>query len=280
MSSVSLNTNTAFILHQRALKNATQDSSDSIEKLATGKRINRAGDDAAGLSIQAKAISQIGSLRQAQKNVAASRDMLTQIDTIVTGYRDIISDIRELTIQAYNGTNSENELAAIQTQINEHVKSFVAISQSASPYFSLSNPYGTISIQYGSDDLDTRAILGVGGGLNLAPLDTFNVGSTTVAAYDGTTFGKSGNLATLNAHFASTPAFNDRYGARISRLDTQYDFNEQRIIGLESLKSHVTDTDMAEESSKLAKEQIKQRTAASVLTQANSQAGFILNLLP
>ena len=279
MSSVSLNTNTAFILNQRALKNATQDSSDSIEKLATGKRINRAGDDAAGLSIQAKAISQIGSLRQAQKNLTAGRDMLTQVDTIVTGYRDIISDIRELTIQAYNGTNSENELAAIQTQINEHVKSLVAISQSASPYFSLSNPSGTISIQYGSDDLDTRAILGVGG-LNLAPLDTFNVGSTTVAAYDGTTFGKSGNLATLDAHFASTPDFNDRYGGRIVYLDTKYDFNEQRIIGLESLKSHVTDTDMAEESSKLAKEQIKQRTAASVFTQANSQAGFILNLLP
>ena len=277
MSSVSLNTNTAFILHQRALKNATQDSSDSIEKLATGKRINRAGDDAAGLSIQAKAVSQISSLKQAQKNTTAARDMLTWADDTIVGTRDIVNDIRELTIQAYNGTNSENELAAIQTQINEHLKSIAAIQQSPFPSISLSNPL--VSVQYGSNDSNTKVILGVGAP-SLTPLDTFNVGSTTVAAYDGVTFGKNGNLATIDSFGVFTPAFIDRYGGRIAYLDTQYDFNEQRIIGLESLKSHVTDTDMAEESSKLAKEQIKQRTAASVLTQANSQAGFILNLLP
>ncbi len=280
MSSVSLNTNTAFILHQRALKNATQDSSDSIEKLATGKRINRAGDDAAGLSIQAKAISQIGSLKQAQKNVAASRDMVDHLDNILQASNNITQKIRELTVQAYNGTNSENELAAIQTQVNEHVKSLYRLQQSASsPYYSIPNPTAGVLTQYGPDDSDRGIILG-GSGIGVSTLLNFNVGSTTVAAYDGTTFGKSGNLATVDAYYTSTPAFNDRYGARISRLDTQYDFNEQRIIGLESLKSHVTDTDMAEESSKLAKEQIKQRTAASVLTQANSQAGFILNLLP
>ena len=279
MSSVSLNTNTAFILHQRALKNATQDSSDSIEKLATGKRINRAGDDAAGLSIQAKAISQIGSLKQAQKNVAASRDMLTHVDTILRSGMDIAQKIRELTIQAYNGTNSEDELAAIQRQVNEHVKSLYRLEPAgSSPYFRIPNATGVV-MQYGPDDSDRGSILG-GWGVGALTFLNFNVGSNTVAAYDGTTFGKSGNLATVDSYFASTPAFNDRYGGRISRLDTQYDFNEQRIIGLESLKSHVTDTDMAEESSKLAKEQIKQRTAASVLTQANSQAGFILNLLP
>ena len=279
MSSVSLNTSTAFILNQRALKNATQDSSDSIEKLATGKRINRAGDDAAGLSIQAKAISQIGSLRQAQKNIAASRDLFDHLSNIFQATKDITQKIRELTVQAYNGTNSENELAAIQTQVNEHVKSLYSLQQSASsPYFPIPNPTGFL-MQYGPNDSDIGIALGASR-IGVSTFRSFNVGSTTVSAYNGTTFGKNGNLATVDAYYASTPAFNDRYGARISRLDTQYDFNEQKIIGLESLKSHVIDTDMAEESSKFAKQQLKQRTAASVLTQANSQAGFILNLLP
>jgi flagellin len=268
---------TGFMSYERVLKNATQDSSGSVEKLTTGKRINRAGDDVAGLSIQAKAVSQIGSLKQAQKNITATRDMLTWADDTIVGPRDIVHDIRELTIQAYNGTNSENELAAIQTQINEHLKSIAAIQQSPFPSISLSNPL--VSVQYGSNDSNTKVILGVGAS-SLTPLDTFNVGSTTVAAYDGVTFGKNGNLATIDSFGAFTPAFMDRYGGRIAYLDNTYDFNEQQIIGLETLQSHVSDTDIAEESSKFAKEQLKQRTAASILTQANSQASFILDLLP
>jgi flagellin len=93
----------------------------NIEKLSTGFRINRAADDAAGLSISEKLTSQIRGLEKAEQNIGDCISLVQTAEGALSIVQDNIQRIRELMVQGANGTNSENELAAIQREINARV---------------------------------------------------------------------------------------------------------------------------------------------------------------
>jgi len=128
--SIVVNTNTQSIFAQRALGKNTLNLQKSIEKLSTGSKINKAADDAAGLSISEKLTSQIRGLQKAKQNAGDGISMIQTAEGALSIVHDNLQRVRELVVQAKNGTNSSAELDSIQREINERVSTIEDISGS------------------------------------------------------------------------------------------------------------------------------------------------------
>ena len=153
---VIINTNTQSLFAQRSLRKNTTMVGKSIERLSTGLRINRAGDDAAGLSITQKMTTLIRGMDQAKRNIGDGMAMISTIDGALATVQDNLQRIRELSVQAYNGTNSEDELAAIQREINERVQAIDDMGNQAKfNGVNLLDGAQDITLQIGAEDGNT-----------------------------------------------------------------------------------------------------------------------------
>jgi flagellin len=122
---LTVNTNTQSIFAQRALSKNTLALQRSIEHLSTGYRINRAGDDAAGLSISEKMTSQVKGLDKAKQNSSDGISLIQTAEGALSVIQDNMQRIRELMVQGSNGTNGQSEQDALQREINERVTTIV-----------------------------------------------------------------------------------------------------------------------------------------------------------
>ena len=113
-----VNTNTQSLFAQRALRTNTRNLERNIERLSTGFRINRAADDAAGLSIANKLTTQTRGLEKAMQNASDGISLIQTAEGGLSVIQENLQRIRELVVQGVNGTNGENEKAAIQREIN------------------------------------------------------------------------------------------------------------------------------------------------------------------
>jgi flagellin len=120
--SVVVNTNTQSIFAQRALGANTLNLQRNIERLSTGFRINRAADDAAGLSISEKLTARINGFNKAKQNASDGISLVQTAEGSLGIIQDNFQRIRELLVQGINGTNSVNEKNAIQNEINERIQ--------------------------------------------------------------------------------------------------------------------------------------------------------------
>ena len=124
-----INTNTQSLFAQRALGKNTFDLQKSVEKLSTGFKINRAGDDAAGLSISEKMTAQIKGLEKAKQNASDGISLIQTGEGALAVIQDTLQRIRELVVQGTNGTNGADEADAIQREINERVQTIQDIAE-------------------------------------------------------------------------------------------------------------------------------------------------------
>jgi flagellin len=205
--SIYVNTNVQSIFAQRALGGNTFNLQKSIEKLSTGYRINRASDDAAGLSISEKLTSQIRGLEKAEQNIGDGISMVQTAEGALSIVQDNVQRIRELMVQGANGTNSENELAAIQREINARVTTVADITAATefnnktllTGAVASATAFGNTTLQTGSDQgqttsvdftqINTSTTVTTAGsiGEGAVALNTLSVGSTGVAAGSGNT---------------------------------------------------------------------------------------------
>jgi len=126
---VIINTNNASLFAARAVRNAASQDAKSIEKLSSGLRINRAGDDAAGLSISEKLNTKLRGIRQAERNINDAFGVLDYAYSGIEYAKEQFQRVRELWVQAENGTNGIDERDSIQREINERIKSIVRFRQ-------------------------------------------------------------------------------------------------------------------------------------------------------
>ena len=113
-----INTNTMSLTAQRALSNAQDMQATAMERLSTGKRINSAADDSAGLAIAEKFTAQINGLNQAVKNASAADNLAQTAESALVEITDIVQRMRELTVQASNSTLSASDRSAIKSELN------------------------------------------------------------------------------------------------------------------------------------------------------------------
>ena len=300
---LTVNTNTQSIFAQRALRTNTGELQKSTEKLSTGLRINRAGDDAAGLSITNKMTTLIRGMNQARRNIGDGVAMISTIDGALGTVQDNLQRVRELTVQAVNGTNGTEEKDAIQREINERVQAINDMGNQATfNGVNLLKGTANITLQTGANDGQTLTMytsagtsaatgfrinyssttlgsLGEGSGLQLS---AFTVGSTNVKTLSGATSATAtaSGLASLDTMINNVSRMRAQVGAYENSLGSNMAYLDRYSESLEGARSRVRDVDVAEESGKYVRSQILQQSASSMLSQANSAPQLALSLLP
>jgi len=298
-----VNTNTQSLFAQRALRQNTGMVQKSIEKLSTGYRINRAGDDAAGLSISNKMTTLIRGMDQAKRNIGDGIGMISTIDGALGTVQDNLQRIRELTVQALNGTNSNDERDAIQREVNERVTAINDMgTQATFNGVNLLKGTANITLQIGASDgnsltmytsAGTSAATGflinyssttvgsIGEGTTLQ-LSAFTVGSANVKTLSGTTSATATANALLNldSMINNVSRMRSQVGAYENSLSSNMDYLDRYSESLRGARSRVQDVDVAAESADTSRAQILQQSAAAMLSQANATPQIALNLLP
>ena len=174
---LAVNTNTQSLFAQRALSKNTYYMQRSLEQLSTGFKINKAADDAAGLSISEKMTSEIKGLKKAKQNAMDGISMIQTAEGALSIVQDNIQRIRELTVQSLNETNDIEELNAIQREINERLKTIDAISKATK--------FNGISIIYDNSAAGDNQDIVLQTGANFGQITTINFGSQTASAETG-----------------------------------------------------------------------------------------------
>ena len=163
---VVVNTNTQSIFAQRALNGNTMNLQRTVERLSTGFRINRAADDAAGLSITEKMTSKIRGMDQAKRNINDAIALIQTSEAALGTVQDNLQRIRELSVQALNGSNGLEERNAIQREINERIGVIETVAKQSNfngvqlISTNKNDPPGTndIQLQAGPDQVDRVTI--------------------------------------------------------------------------------------------------------------------------
>ncbi len=294
-----VNTNTQSLFAQRALGNNAMHMQKSIEKLSTGLRINRAGDDAAGLSISEGLTSEIRGLQKAKQNAGDGISLVQTAEGALSIVQDNLQRIRELVVQATNGTNSSAEKDAIQREINERVTTIEDIAN-GTKFNGVAVIKGatTKSLQTGANNGETTSIVLAGAtaaGIHI-DIDTTSAGSLgesatfalsalhvggTVNAQDGTTSTVTTTILTgVDQMIDNLSRMRSYLGAVQNSLESKTEYLDVAIENSSASRSRIRDVDVASESSNLLKHQILQQAAATMLTQANATPQLALNLLP
>jgi flagellin len=323
---MAINTNVSSATLVRAIKTATTNETSTINKLSSGKRINRAADDAAGLTINEKLTSKLRGITKAQGNIGDALSVIQRTYGGLSTVMENLQKIRELMVKAANGTNGVDELDYIQSEINDNVAIIEGTRASGpEPYVphggftdTLYNGYGNEvfrgtsiipleafkkDFQVGPDpsdiitldftntiNLDNAIDTSVGavalGTLNegaSATLWQINIGGTTQSLHEKflslppTKTGTLNDVDIMIKNLSRMMSVTDKYNAKFTAA---FDKLEADKISYSGFKSQVQDTDYAKTASDLTQNQIQKQSAVSVLTQANAQMGFVLNLLP
>ncbi|TDT57237.1 flagellin [Fonticella tunisiensis] len=253
----------------------TVNSGKSMEKLSSGLRINRAGDDAAGLAISEKMRAQIRGLDQASRN---AQDAVSLVQTAEGGLNEthaILQRMRELAVQAANDTNVTLDRDAIATEISALKDEIDHIAQSTNfNGTNLLNATGSISFQIGSthNSYDQMS-------LNLASVQadasTLGVATLTVSS---STFAQA-SISTIDSAIAKISTSRAYIGSLQNRLEHTITNLNTESENLSAAESRIRDVDMAKEMMQFSKNNILAQAAQAMLAQANQQPQGVLQLL-
>ena len=289
-----INTNVAATLTANALTKNDRDMTQTMERLSTGKRINSASDDAAGLAIASKMTSQIRGLNQAVRNGNDAISMLQTADGAMIEVTNMLQRMRELSVQAGNGTLSSADLTALNTE-------FVALrteieriadntqwngdnlldgSAGASGLMTFQVGYEanqTITVNLGDLQLDGDATYSAGatgsgtaGGVFTNDIDSLTITTATLA---------NTTVAALDVSIAGLDAKRATIGAAINTLEYAVDNLANVSQNTAASRSRIEDADYASETTELARTQIIAQAGTAMLSQANQQAQTVLALL-
>jgi len=283
-----INTNMSSLNAQRNLTKSANELQTSMTRLSSGLRVNSSKDDAAGMSIAAKMDSQIRGMSQASRNANDGISMIQTADGALSNISDALQRMRELAVQAANGTNGADETSNIDTEmvaLNDEISRIANSTKfNGIPLLSSANAV-TKSIQVGADEtqkIDVTFAKSTGyTGLtkNATMVDatadgtapgTFDVSTTANAAKSITNIDAA--LKSLNTERASLGTAQNRMGYAISNLATS-------VENQSAAKSRIMDTDYAAETSKLSRAQVLQQAGTAMLAQANSAPNNVMSLL-
>jgi flagellin len=271
-----VNTNVGAMNAQRYLTNNTNGLSKSMEKLASGYRINRAGDDAAGLQVSEKLRAQMRGSQKALDNVQDGMNMLNIADGTMQSITDAVQRMRELAVQAANDTYSTAQRSAMQTELDSLSSGITQMAEAAQfNGINLLNGSASVTLQItanqggNADDLDISSALTdvTASGLSLGSIaiDGHSAAQTAISTLDDA-------LDTLNEARGKLGAYTNRLEYAAQNLATN-------IENTSASESRVRNVDVAQESSTLARNQILQQASSSMLAQANQSPQIALNLL-
>jgi len=273
-----INTNMTALIGQQNLMKSQSSLQTSMERLSSGLRINSAKDDAAGQAIANKMTSEIRGLTQAQRNANDGISLAQTAEGALNQINDNIQRIRELTVQAQNGTNSADDIASIQDEVDARLAEIDRVVDEST--FNGNNLFSgaggtSFEVQVGSQDGQTITV-------SIASAGAFTDNSTEVAAagdLNNFDVGAANALATLDGSLAAVDDARSGLGAIQNRLESAIDNISTTVSNLSAARSRIEDADYAVEVSNMTRAQILQQAGTSVLAQANQVPQSVLSLL-
>jgi flagellin len=282
------NTNVTSLIAQRNLNNSSNKLKLSMERLSSGYRINRASDDAAGLSMSQNLTSEIRRMQQASRNVQDSMSVLDTADGALSVIIDNFQRVRELTVQAGNDTNDATARASISNEIRSLMSDIDRIS-TATQLNGINLLNGTATqavVQIGSGSNASNNVLDVSsaftsassaglGAVGIAPktfANTAAVSLTTGAVARNFLFDVDSAIQAATSQRARIGAFQNQ----LSSTDNNLNLGTTNFM---ASNSRIRDVDVATESSTMAQSQVLTQAATMVLSQTNELPKMILSLL-
>ncbi|MBU5591101.1 flagellin [Clostridium sp. MSJ-4] len=253
-------------------------SAKAMEKLSSGLRINRAGDDAAGLSISEKMRAQIRGLNQASRNAQDGISLIQTAEGALNETHSILQRMRELSVQAANDTNVKVDRDAIKEEIDSLNKEIDRIAKTT---------------QFNEKNLLTGSLNAAGSGAKLQigannSTDlTLEINIATMGAsalkVNAVSVGSNGSatkaISSVNEAIKSVSTQRSKLGAYQNRLEHTIANLDNASENLQAAESRVRDVDMAKEMMSFSKNNILQQAAQAMLAQANQQPQGVLQLL-
>ncbi|MPW24783.1 flagellin [Alkalibaculum sp. M08DMB] len=263
-----INSNISAMNTYSKLNSANGAKSKSLEKLSSGLRINRAGDDAAGLAISEKMRGQIGGLNQAIRNAQDGISLVQTAEGALTETHSMLNRMRELNIQASNGTNSVDDIKKIQAEFDELVNAIDDIAANTKFNGISVLASGSVTLQVGANTGETLSVT------------TSDMDATTgLAIPSGTAVEASGTLALIDAAIETVSEQRSSFGATQNRLEHTINNLTVTAENLTAAESRIRDVDMAQEMMEFTKNNILSQAATSMLAQANQMPQSVLQLL-
>ncbi|MBV7403944.1 lateral flagellin LafA [Enterobacter sp. ENT03] len=299
---LSINTNAASMAAVNAINKSNASLSQSMERLATGNRINSSADDAAGKQIANRLTAQSDGMAVAQRNIADATAMLQTADGTFDEMNDILGRMKDLATQASNGTYSDDDRAAMQSEFDELGQEMSDMMQnttyggtnlfnkSASGLFTQGSG---VTFQVGSEATDQMTVNissqvdalttslsslsasfaddfgtdGAGGGTGASGSELMSSASATAA------------IDSIQNVMSSVGKIQSTLGASINRLNDTANNLQSMQDNTNVAIGNIMDTDYAAEASNMSKEQVLMQTSITMLKQSNSMSGMVSSLL-
>jgi flagellin len=262
-----------------------------MESLSTGKSINRASDNAAGLSIRETMTAQINGLNAAVKNANDSISMLQTADGALNETSSMLQRMRELAVLSVNDTYSSTQKTAMSTEFNQLSSEIdristqtqwngMAILNGSGGLYSGNTSTGQFTFQVGANTNQTISVTigNVAITSGAAPVITGTLGNLSGASV-ATAAGATLAVAALDVALTTLNTQRSTIGAMVNRLEHAVDNLTNVAQNASDSRSKVEDTDYAAATSELARTQIIAQAATAILAQANQQPQSVLSLL-
>lgn len=277
-----INTNLGANNAYRNLNNTQNDLSKSLEKLSSGLRINRAADDAAGLSIATALGSQVSGLDQAGRNTQDGISVIQTADGALGQVTSILQRMRDLAVQGNNGTNSADATAAIVGEAKSLGQELARITDNTKFGDKDLLKGGTMIIQVGANgNADDQITINLADTQAGADLDLLSGANNNVAGgFDlATAVLAQGTIDSIDLALKNVSASRSDLGAVQNRLESAGKTVSVAKENLAAAQSRIQDTDMAAEMVKYTKAGILSQAGTAMLAQANQSGQGVLKLL-
>ena len=268
-----INTNVSALRAQNGSRVADNMLKQAMERLSSGKRINSAKDDAAGLAIASSMTSQIRGMVQATRNANDGMSMAQTADGALEEVTNMLQRVRELAVQSASGTYGSSDRTNLQTEVTA-LTAQIALIKSNTKFNNVAlfdgtaGSSGSVTIQTGASSADTVAI-------DFANLDLSAAASLSVSSAANATTA----LGSIDTLLTTVNTKRANLGASQSRLVSVVNNLASNITNLSDARSRIEDTDFSTETTNLSRAQILAQASNAMLAQANQSASYVLSLI-
>jgi flagellin len=267
-----INHNIQALNAYRNLSQTMNSTSKSLEKLSSGLRINKAADDAAGLAISEKMRSQIRGLDMAERNTLDAISLVQTAEGALNEVHSILQRMRELSVQASNGTLEDTDREAVQSEVKQLIDEVDRIADKTqfNQKNLLDGSGGALTFQIGANQGETLDI-------TIGAMDS---GALSINAADvSTSAGAQNAISLFETAIQNVSAERSKLGSFQNRLEHTTTNLQTANENLTSAESRIRDLDMAEEMANFTRNNILNQAGQAMLAQANQLPQGILQLL-
>jgi flagellin len=244
-----------------------------MEQLSTGKRINSAADDAAGLAIANKMTAQVRGLNQAVRNANDAISMIQTVEGATNEVTNMLQRMRELAVQSVNGTNTDADRTALDSEFGELQAEITRIAENTEwNGTGVGNASAAFAFQVGANSGQTITV-------TFKDIDGMSGVTSAISAGVDTVSGATAAITAVDNALSAIDAYRGDLGAKINRLTYAADNLTNVSTNTAASRSRIQDADYAKATTELARSQIIQQAATAMLAQANQQPQSVLSLL-